>query len=276
MLNKGDKGQRSKKFKKGAFQCMGLHPALLKGIFACGYKQPTPIQREMIPIALTGSDVVAMARTGSGKTAAFLIPILNQLLLNTDDLKHEIAVTLKPFDNIRALILSPTREIAIQTFKFLKRIGKYVLGSKNGKLSSALITGGSESLDSQFDLLTNNCPQVLVATIGRLLHLSVEMEVKKFLNVKFLVLDEADRLFEQARESKSDEALVQIHEILKRLPSEGRQNMLVSATLPRQLIQFANAGLNSPVVVRLIHVFVIGSTKSESKPLPKDILFSNV
>lgn len=179
-----------------------------------GYKVPTPIQRKCIPLILDGKDAVAMARTGSGKTAAFLIPMLEKLKA------HSAKV------GIRALVLSPTRELALQTLKFCKQLGKHT------DLRYAVVLGG-DSMDQQFSDMHSN-PDVVVATPGRLLHIVVEMELV-LSTVKYLVFDEADRLFEMGFAE-------QLTELIARLP-EDRQTLLFSATLPKLLVEFARAGL---------------------------------
>uniref|UniRef100_A0A336K2U4 RNA helicase n=1 Tax=Culicoides sonorensis TaxID=179676 RepID=A0A336K2U4_CULSO len=208
--------------KSGGFQSFGLSPNVLKGVVKRGYKVPTPIQRKTIPLILEGRDVVAMAKTGSGKTACFLIPLFEKLK------KREIKT------GARALILSPTRELAIQTYKFVKELGKYL------DLKTILVLGG-DSMDSQFTAV-HALPDIIVATPGRFLHLCVEMDLK-LTSVEYVVFDEADRLFEMGFGE-------QLNETLKRLP-EGRQTVLFSATLPKLLADFAKAGLSDPVLLRL-------------------------
>ncbi|XP_049949021.1 ATP-dependent RNA helicase DDX54 [Schistocerca serialis cubense] len=214
------KGGGSKK--SGGFQSMGLSYTVLKGIKKRGYKIPTPIQRKTIPLVLEGRDVVAMARTGSGKTACFLIPLFEKLKMRT-------AKT-----GARALILSPTRELALQTLKFIKELGRFT------GLQAAVILGG-DSMESQFSAIHGN-PDIIVATPGRLLHICVEMELK-LNSVEYVVFDEADRLFEMGFGE-------QLREIVNRLP-ESRQTLLFSATLPKVLVEFAKAGLSDPVLLRL-------------------------
>lgn len=208
--------------KSGGFQSMALSYPVLKGILKRGYKLPTPIQRKTIPLALEGRDVVAMARTGSGKTACFLIPLFEKL-------KTRQAKT-----GARALILSPTRELALQTLKFMKELGKFT------DLKAAVILGG-DNMENQFSLIHGN-PDVLVATPGRFLHICIEMDLQ-LSSIEYVVFDEADRLFEMGFGE-------QINEITNRLP-ESRQTLLFSATLPKVLVEFAKAGLNDPVLLRL-------------------------
>ncbi|KAL3192816.1 hypothetical protein MRX96_058676 [Rhipicephalus microplus] len=194
-----DAAAAANKKKSGGFQAMGLSHAILKGILKRGYKQPTPIQRKAIPVVLEGRDVVAMARTGSGKTAAFLVPILERLGGRS------------PHTGPRALILSPTRELALQTHKFAKELGKFT------DLRSTVILGG-DSIEDQFEAIHEN-PDLLIATPGRFLHVVMEMNLR-LNSVKYVVFDEADRLFEMGFQE-------QLTEVLHRLP-EGRQTLLFS------------------------------------------------
>ncbi|CAH0725238.1 unnamed protein product, partial [Brenthis ino] len=219
--------QKKQKKGSGGFQSMGFSFPILKGITKRGYKQPTPIQRKTIPIALENKDVVAMARTGSGKTACFVLPILEKLVSPVN----------KPLQgkNLRALILSPTRELALQTLRFVRELGKFT------GLSSAAILGG-ESIEQQFGVMSGSTPDIVVATPGRFLHICIEMNFKLD-NIKIIVFDEADRLFELGFGE-------QLQEIVARLPSS-RQTLLFSATLPKMLVEFARAGLSDPVLIRL-------------------------
>ncbi|XP_056875212.1 ATP-dependent RNA helicase DDX54 [Takifugu flavidus] len=216
------RAQNKKKKKSGGFQSMGLSYPVYKGVMRKGYKVPTPIQRKTIPVILDGKDVVAMARTGSGKTAAFLIPMFEKL-------KAPQAQT-----GARALILSPTRELALQTMKFTKELGKFT------KLKTALILGG-DSMDDQFAALHEN-PDIIIGTPGRLMHVIKEMNLKLH-NMEYVVFDEADRLFEMGFAE-------QLQEIIRRFP-DTRQTLLFSATLPKLLVEFARAGLTEPVLIRL-------------------------
>ncbi|XP_073805856.1 ATP-dependent RNA helicase DDX54 isoform X1 [Danio rerio] len=216
------RAQNKKKKKSGGFQSMGLSYPVYKGIMKKGYKVPTPIQRKTIPVILDGKDVVAMARTGSGKTAAFLVPLFEKL-------KAPQAQT-----GARALILTPTRELALQTMKFTKELGKFT------GLRTALILGG-DSMDDQFAALHEN-PDIIIGTPGRLMHVIQEMNLK-LQSVEYVVFDEADRLFEMGFAE-------QLQEIIRRLP-DARQTLLFSATLPKLIVEFARAGLTEPVLIRL-------------------------
>ncbi|CAI4214843.1 unnamed protein product [Parascedosporium putredinis] len=208
--------------KGGGFQAMGLNGNILRAIARKGFTVPTPIQRKTIPLILSRKDVVGMARTGSGKTAAFVIPMIERLK------SHSVQV------GARAIIMSPSRELAIQTLKVVKELGR------GTDLKTVLLVGG-DSLEEQFGLMTTN-PDIVIATPGRFLHLKVEMGLD-LSSVKYVVFDEADRLFEMG-------FATQLTEILHALPPS-RQTLLFSATLPASLVEFANAGLQDPELVRL-------------------------
>ncbi|KAI9921097.1 hypothetical protein PsorP6_000650 [Peronosclerospora sorghi] len=207
----------------GGFQHLGLSPLVFRGVMAMGYKVPTPIQRKSLPLVLSGKDCVAMARTGSGKTAAFLIPMIEQLK------EHSTKI------GVRAVVLSPTRELAVQTLRFAKQLAKFTT------LKMALIVGG-EGMDQQFEAIAAN-PDVLIATPGRLMHHLQEIPDFNLKAVEYVVFDEADRIFEMGFAE-------QLQEILKNMPTS-RQTLLFSATLPKALVQFARAGLSDPELIRL-------------------------
>ncbi|PYH87457.1 putative ATP-dependent RNA helicase [Aspergillus ellipticus CBS 707.79] len=208
--------------KGGGFQAMGLNANLLKAITRKGFTVPTPIQRKTIPVIMEEQDVVGMARTGSGKTAAFVIPMIQKLKA------HSTTV------GARGLVLSPSRELALQTLKVVKELGK------GTDLKAVLLVGG-DSLEEQFSLMAGN-PDIVIATPGRFLHLKVEMNLD-LSSIRYVVFDEADRLFEMG-------FAAQLTEILHGLPSN-RQTLLFSATLPKSLVEFARAGLQEPTLVRL-------------------------
>ncbi|SLM40269.1 atp-dependent rna helicase dbp10 [Lasallia pustulata] len=208
--------------KGGGFQALGLNANLLKAITRKGFTVPTPIQRKTIPLVLDSQDVVGMARTGSGKTAAFVIPMIEKLKA------HSAKV------GARALILSPSRELALQTLKVVKELGR------GTDLKCVLLVGG-DSLEEQFGFMTGN-PDIVIATPGRFLHLKVEMGLD-LSSIRYVVFDEADRLFEMG-------FAAQLTEILHALPQQ-RQTLLFSATLPKSLVEFARAGLQEPSLVRL-------------------------
>ncbi|GAB0133738.1 ATP-dependent RNA helicase dbp10 [Epichloe bromicola] len=208
--------------KGGGFQAMGLNANLLKAITRKGFSVPTPIQRKTIPLLLDRKDVVGMARTGSGKTGAFVIPMIEKLRAHSARFGS------------RALILSPSRELAIQTLKVVKEF------ARGTDLKAVLLVGG-DSLEEQFSSMAAN-PDIVIATPGRFLHLKVEMSLD-LSSIQYVVFDEADRLFEMG-------FATQLTEILHSLPPS-RQTLLFSATLPASLVEFARAGLQDPSLIRL-------------------------
>ncbi|XP_027076487.1 putative DEAD-box ATP-dependent RNA helicase 29 [Coffea arabica] len=217
------KQKQEKKSKSGGFESLKLSPNVYRGIKRKGYQVPTPIQRKSMPLILAGNDVVAMARTGSGKTAAFLIPMLEKLQQHV------------PQAGVRALILSCSRELAIQTLKFAKELGRFT------DLRISLLVGG-DSMESQFEELAQN-PDIIIATPGRLMHHLSEIDDMSLRTVEYVVFDEADQLFEKGFAE-------QLYKILSQL-NENRQTLLFSATLPGALAEFAKAGLRDPQLVRL-------------------------
>ena len=208
--------------KGGGFQAMGLNANLLKAIARKGFSVPTPIQRKTIPLLLDRKDVVGMARTGSGKTAAFIIPMIERLKTHSTQV------------GARALVLSPSRELALQTLQVTKEL------SKGTDLRCILLVGG-DSLEEQFAAMSSN-PDIIIAAPGRFVHLMVEMNLDLF-SMQYVVFDEADRLFEMG-------FAAQLSEILHALPAS-RQTLLFSATLPKSLVEFARAGLQDPALIRL-------------------------
>lgn len=194
------------------FAALQLDQKLLKSVDKMGFEQPTPVQQQAIPLALEGRDLLVSAATGSGKTAAFLLPILQHMINRPP-----------PREGTRALILVPTRELARQIGKECEKLASYC-GIKVG-----VITGGQE-FKVQRALLRRD-PEVLIATPGRMLELVNEGSTL-FTHLEFLVLDEADRLFEMG----FDEDVLTIIASC----NEQRQTMLFSATLPggvRRLMQ---------------------------------------
>src|SRR5882672_2892152 len=201
------------------FAELGLHTALASKCASLGFTEPTPIQRQAIPVILSGSDLIGCAATGTGKTAAFLLPMLQRL-------------SVKPSDGVRALILAPTRELASQIAENLR-----TLDAKK-KATSVTIVGGA-SMNKQRAALRRGV-MIAIATPGRLLdHLengSIDLS-----RVETLVLDEADRMLDMG-------FLPATRSIIKRLPSE-RQTLLFSATMPPPIEQIAREHMRRPKVV---------------------------
>ncbi|HWF58972.1 MAG TPA: DEAD/DEAH box helicase [Nitrospira sp.] len=201
------------------FHALGLSEALLQDLAHAGFASPTPIQERAIPPALAGRDVIGCAQTGTGKTAAFVIPIIERLAL-------------LPKGQPQALILAPTRELALQTLATIEKLGR------SRRISATIIVGGAD-MQAQVRGLRQR-PDILVATPGRLLDHMWNGTVL-LSSIKMLVLDEADRMLDMG-------FAPQINQILDALP-EQRQTLLFSATLPADLARLAQASVNSPVRV---------------------------
>jgi ATP-dependent RNA helicase RhlE len=200
------------------FQGLAIIPKLLESLEHIHFKVPTPIQHKCIPVAIDGKDVIGIAQTGTGKTLAFGIPMI-QLLA-----KHKG----------RGLVLLPTRELALQVDESLLKIGKR-LG-----LRTAVLIGG-ENINRQNAVLKQK-PHILIATPGRLIDHLQQGSVKLH-DVKILVLDEADRMLDMG-------FLPQINQILRAVPSD-RQTMLFSATMPNDIVRIASNHMKMPVRVEV-------------------------
>ena len=204
------------------FESLGLHPNILKGIHDLGYLRPTPIQAQAIPHVLSGRDVIGCAQTGTGKTAAFVLPILHRLLASP---RH---------GHPSSLIIAPTRELALQSTEHLKSLSKYV------HLSGAAIFGGVP-IEPQKAALRRGV-DIISATPGRLLD-HIFQGLIDFGALEVLVLDEADRMLDMG-------FLPDIQKILRLLPPQ-RQNLIFSATMPSEIMQLAHSILHHPVTVQI-------------------------
>jgi ATP-dependent RNA helicase RhlE len=204
------------------FASLKLHPALLKALQTKSYADATPIQQSAIPQALAGKDVLASAQTGSGKTAAYALPILQQLA----------AQTLFSPRRTLALVLVPTRELAMQVGEVFKQLGHHL---PQAVQITALF--GGVSINPQMMRLRGGA-DVVVATPGRLLDL-IDRNALHISHVETLVLDEADRLLDMG-------FALEIDRILALIPAK-RQNLFFSATFPRAVQQLADTLLKSPV-----------------------------
>ncbi|HEV7768974.1 MAG TPA: DEAD/DEAH box helicase [Thermoanaerobaculia bacterium] len=202
------------------FSNIGLSPEVVATIEKIGFVHPTPIQAAVIPTALTGRDVIGLAQTGSGKTAAFVLPMAERLTHGR---------------GVRGLIMAPTREIALQTKAFLDLFGK------NHDLKTACLIGGVR-MKPQLDALREN-PDVVVATPGRLLD-HVNRRTVNLENVEMLVLDEADHMLDLG-------FLPQIRDVLRRLP-RARHTMMFSATMPDSIEMIARDFMNDPVRIDIM------------------------
>ncbi len=205
-----------------SFSSLGLSPELTQAVMAQGYQTPTPIQMQAVPPILKGQDVMAAAQTGTGKTAAFTLPLLERLACGNP---------VKP-NHIRALILTPTRELAAQVAESVEKYGKGL------HLRSAVVFGGVK-INPQMMKLRRGV-DVLIATPGRLLDLHNQNAVK-FGTLEILVLDEADRMLDMG-------FIQDIKRILALLPAK-RQNLLFSATFSSEIRSLARGLMNQPVEI---------------------------
>jgi len=206
------------------FDSFDLHPRMLAGLHAAGFVRCTPIQALTLPVALAGRDVAGQAQTGTGKTAAFLVAVLNRLLTKP-------ALPDRKLTDPRAVILAPTRELAIQIDKDFRNIGR------DTGLTSALIYGGVD-YEKQRDSLRAGC-DIIIATPGRLIDY-LKQHVFSFRGIEALVIDEADRMFDLG-------FIKDIRFLLRRMPPrEQRQSMLFSATLSHRVLELAYEHMNSP------------------------------
>ena len=204
------------------FAQLPLSRPVLRGIAAMGYVKPTPIQSAVIPVALAGRDVCASANTGSGKTASFLLPILEKLLF-------------RPSGRTRVLIVSPTRELSSQTFKMASTLAQFT------NICTSLIVGGAKNVSSQIAELRAR-PQIVVCTPGRMLDHVLNSPGVTLENVEFLVFDEADRLLDLGFQDE-------IQELITACPLE-RQTLLFSATMGVKVDDLIKLSLKRPVRIR--------------------------
>src|SRR5437773_350697 len=203
------------------FRSLKLHPTLLAGVKELGFSQPTPIQADAIPPALAGRDVLACAMTGSGKTAAFVLPILHKLLA-------------RPRGSTRALIITPTRELAAQVLQELNDLAVHT------PITGAAIFGGV-GMGPQEHAFRSGV-DVIVATPGRLLD-HLRHPYAKLDKIEYLVLDEADRMLDMG-------FLPDIKRLLKYLPTK-RQTLFFSATMPAPIVTLTREMLRDPATINL-------------------------
>jgi len=224
-----------------SFVSFDFHPRIAAGIRAAGYTEPTPIQTQAIPPILQGRDIIGLAQTGTGKTAAFALPILQRLMQG-------------PRGQIRALIVAPTRELAEQIHEAIKDLGRET------RLRSATVYGGV-SLQPQIRQLRAGV-EIVVACPGRLLDLLGQRAID-LSHVEMLVLDEADRMFDMG-------FLPDIRRILKQLPAE-RQTMLFSATMPDDIRHLTTEVLRRPVTVQIGHLAPVETVSHTLFPVPQHL-----
>jgi superfamily II DNA/RNA helicase len=207
------------------FKEFGLDESLLEGIEASGYENATPVQEQVIPIILSGKDIIASAQTGTGKTAAFLLPIVNKLIASRQD------------DTVNALVIVPTRELAVQIAQNLEGLSYFT------NISSIAVYGGGDgsNFSTEKQALSRGA-DVVICTPGRMIaHLN--MGYVKLKGLQYLVLDEADRMLDMG-------FFDDIMKIISFLPPK-RQNLLFSATMPVKIREMARKILHEPAEVNI-------------------------
>lgn len=207
------------------FAELGLSKALLRAVEEGGYKEMTPIQRQAIPNVLEGKDIIGVAQTGTGKTAAFALPIIQKLLKGEGKRSPKTA---------RSLILAPTRELAVQISDNIRAYSKYL------HFRTALVYGGASAKPQIKDMLGG--VDILIATPGRLLDLTDQRHIKLG-EIEYLVLDEADRMLDMG-------FIRDIRKIVALLPAQ-RQTALFSATMPAAVEKFAANILRQPIRIEV-------------------------
>ncbi|MFK7846274.1 MAG: DEAD/DEAH box helicase [Rhodothermales bacterium] len=207
------------------FDQLGLAKSVARGVKSAGYEKPTPIQATAIPIALEGRDLIGCAQTGTGKTAAFVLPLLNKLVLNKPE-------TRRP--SLRALIVVPTRELALQVEE---AIGTY---SRHTSIRSLAVFGGT-GMYQQTKILRKGV-DIVVATPGRLLD-HMERRNVRLANVEMLILDEADRMLDMG-------FIPDIRKVVAATPNT-RQTMFFSATMPKAVKELASSILKNPEYIEM-------------------------
>lgn len=204
------------------FSDLGLSRPLVKACTALGYAQPTPIQQRCVPMGLSGVDVCGSAETGSGKTAAFTLPVLERLLYRQ-----------RRIPAIRVVILAPTRELAAQCFSMVQKLSQYT------DITSCLVVGGLSQKNQESALRAR--PDIVVATPGRILDHLMNTQSVSLEDVEVLIMDEADRLLDMGFTEE-------VEEIVRCCP-RSRQTMLFSATLSKKVVSLVKISLKDPAYI---------------------------
>jgi superfamily II DNA/RNA helicase len=207
------------------FSSLGLNEDLIQGIDSMGIQKPTPIQRESIPHILEGKDVLGIAQTGTGKTAAFLLPVIHTIIQESNR------------TSVSALIVVPTRELATQIDQAISAYGYFT------DISSMPIYGGSDGkvFTQEKHALTTGT-DIIVATPGRL-NMHINLGYVDFSKLKFLILDEADRMLDMGFQPD-------IQRIIAQTP-DNRQGLLFSATMPDTIFSLSRGFLNDPITINI-------------------------
>ena len=228
-------------FAKGmSFSNFNLSKLIIKALSELEYYTPTKVQEKVIPIALNGHDIFVNSETGSGKTACFLLPIVQRIILSrksNDNKKNKINNNNNLIQN-QALIIVPTRELALQCNEMLTKFLKYI------DLNFVFLCGGL-SVENQIKQMKNKIPDIIITTPGRLLDLIYNNKNLSLEHVNILVLDEADKLLELGFK----DAIFEILELIKK--NKNRQTLLFSATLNPKLLDLGEHALNNPIKIKI-------------------------
>lgn len=207
-----------------SFKDFGLHHLIIEGIDAVGFDQPTPIQEQIIPLILEGNDVIGCAQTGTGKTAAYLLPVLHKIMQN-------------PVDGINTIIIAPTRELALQIARQIEGFGYFL------NISSLALYGGTSGMEwEQQKKALQQGVDIVVATPGKLISF-LNMDLAPVKNLQHLVLDEADRMLDMG-------FFDDIMKIISYLP-ENRSTYLFSATMPSKIREMGRKILKNAVEINI-------------------------
>ena len=232
-------------FAKGmSFTNFNLSKLIIKALSELEYYIPTKVQEKVIPIALNGHDIFVNSETGSGKTACFLLPIVQRIILsrsakeNTKKNKNKNDSNNSQTIQNQALIIVPTRELALQCNEMLKKFLKYI------DLNYVFLCGGL-SVENQLNQMKNKIPDIIITTPGRLLDLIYNSSNISLEHVNILVLDEADKLLELGFK----DAIFEILELIKK--NRNRQTLLFSATLNPKLLDLGDHALNNPIKIKI-------------------------
>ena len=229
-------------FAKGmSFTNFNLSKLIIKALSEMEYYTPTKVQEKVIPIALNGHDIFVNSETGSGKTACFLLPIVQRIILSRSNKENKKKNNKNNNDNIiqnQALIIVPTRELALQCNEMLTKFLKYI------DLNYIFLCGGL-SVENQLNQMKNKIPDIIITTPGRLLDLIYNNKNLSLEHVNILVLDEADKLLELGFK----DAIFEILELIKK--NRNRQTLLFSATLNPKLLDLGEHALNNPIKIKI-------------------------
>ena len=226
-------------FAKGmSFTNFNLSKLIIKALSEMEYYTPTKVQEKVIPIALNGHDIFVNSETGSGKTACFLLPIVQRIIFSRNSKENKKNKNENNIIQNQALIIVPTRELALQCNEMLTQFLKYI------DLNFVFLCGGL-SVENQLKQMKNKIPDIIISTPGRLLDLIYNNKNLSLEHVNILVLDEADKLLELGFK----DAIFEILELIKK--NKNRQTLLFSATLNPKLLDLGEHALNNPIKIKI-------------------------